>query len=73
MILRSDSQLLINQLTGVYRVKTPHLQPLHREVRSLAAAFVEIRFDHVPREQNKEADRLANVGVDLMLAARRSR
>ena len=71
--LRSDSQLLINQLSGVYRVKTPHLQPLHRQVRSLAAGFAEIKFEHVPREQNKEADRLANVGVDLMLAARRSR
>ena len=33
VLLRSDSQLLINQLTGIYRVKTPHLQPLHRRVR----------------------------------------
>ena len=71
--LRSDSQLLINQITGVYRVKTPHLQPLHRQVRSLASGFAQITFEHVPREQNKEADRLANVGVDMMLAARRSR
>lgn len=73
VLLRSDSQLLINQLMGVYRVKTSHLQPLHRQVRSLAAGFAEIRFEHVPRERNKEADRLANVGVDLMLAARRAR
>jgi ribonuclease HI len=70
--LRSDSQLLINQLTGVYRVKTPHLQPLHRRVRTLAASFETIRYEHVPRERNKEADRLANAGVDAWLAGRTS-
>ena len=71
VLLRSDSQLLINQLTGIYRVKTPHLQPLHRRVRTLAASFGAIRFEHVPRERNREADRLANAGVDAWLAARR--
>ena len=70
VLLRSDSQLLINQLTGIYRVKTPHLQPLHRRVRQLAAGFDRIRFEHVPRERNTEADRLANLGVDTWLAAR---
>jgi ribonuclease HI len=68
VLLRSDSQLLINQLTGVYRVKTPHLQPLHRRVRRLAERFDSIRFEHVPRERNSEADRLANAGVDRWLA-----
>ena len=71
ILLRSDSQLLINQLTGVYRVKTPHLQPLHRRVRGLAESFGTIRFEHVPRERNTEADRLANLGVDTWLASRR--
>ena len=73
VVLRSDSQLLIKQLSGEYRVKTAHLQPLHREVRTLAAGFAKIGFEHVPREQNQDADRLANVGVDSMLAARRRR
>jgi ribonuclease HI len=68
--VRSDSQLLVNQLTGSYRVKTPHLQPLHRQVRTLAAGFERIRFEHVRRELNKEADRLANLGVDRWLAER---
>jgi len=68
--LRSDSQLLINQLTGVYRVKAHHLQPLHRAVRDLAARFEEISFEHVPRERNRDADRLANVGVDSWLGGR---
>jgi ribonuclease HI len=69
VVLRSDSQLLINQITGVYRVKTPHLQPLHRRVLQLAAGFERIRFEHVPRARNAEADRLANVGVDTWLAS----
>ena len=70
--LRSDSLLLINQLTGRYRVKTPHLVPLHRRARSIAAGFDRISFRHVPREQNVEADRLANEGVDKWLAGDRS-
>jgi ribonuclease HI len=69
--LRSDSLLLVNQLTGRYRVKTPHLQPLHRRVRGLAAGFERISFEHVPRERNREADRLANEGVDRWLAGER--
>ena len=70
VLLRSDSQLLINQLTGRYRVKTPHLQPLPRRVRELAAGFDSSEFEHVRRERNAEADRLANQGVDDWLAAR---
>ena len=69
--LRSDSELLIHQLTGRYRVKAEHLQPLHRRVRGLAAGFERISFEHVPREQNQEADRLANEGVDRWLAGER--
>lgn len=69
--LRSDSQLLINQLIGRYRVKSPHLEPLHRQVRSIAAGFERISFEHVPREENREADELANVGVDRWLAGER--
>jgi ribonuclease HI len=71
VLLRSDSQLLINQLNGVYRVKTPHLQPLHRQVRELARSFDHVTFEHVRREANVDADRLANLGVDRWLAERR--
>jgi probable phosphoglycerate mutase len=69
VLLRSDSQLLINQLTGRYRVKSPHLEPLVRRVRQLAVGFERVTFEHVPRERNVEADRLANLGVDTWLAA----
>jgi ribonuclease HI len=69
--IRSDSQLLINQLTGRYRVKSAHLEPLHRRVRSISAGFERVSFEHVRREQNQEADRLANEGVDRWLAGER--
>ncbi|HLB39842.1 MAG TPA: ribonuclease HI family protein [Actinomycetota bacterium] len=68
VLLRSDSQLLINQLTGRYRVKAPHLQPLHRQVRDLMRSFDRVDLEHVPRERNAAADSLANLGVDRWLA-----
>ena len=68
--LRTDSQLLVQQLAGRYRVKAVHLVPLWRRVRELAAGFERIRFEHVPRERNVEADRLANAGVDAWLGDR---
>jgi ribonuclease HI len=68
VLLRSDSRLLIEQLAGRFRVKNPSLQRLHREVRQLLSGFESFRLQHVPREHNKEADRLANVGVDEWLA-----
>jgi ribonuclease H / adenosylcobalamin/alpha-ribazole phosphatase len=68
VLLRSDSRLLVEQLSGRYRVKNPTLQRLHARVRSLAAGFRDVRYEHVPREENKEADRLANDGVDEWLA-----
>ena len=68
--LRSDSQLLIEQLMGRYKVKAPHLRPLFAEVMALADRFDRITFEHVPRERNREADRLANEGVDDWLRSR---
>jgi ribonuclease HI len=69
--LRSDSQLLINQLKGIYRVKTEHLRPLYERIRSLVADFDRVAFEHVLRGRNTEADRLANEGVDAWLAGQR--
>ena len=70
VLLRSDSKLLVEQLAGRYRVKAAHLKDLHRAVLDRAVAFQEVRFEHVPRERNREADRLANAGVDAWLAGR---
>ncbi len=63
----ADSQLLIRQLQGVYKVKHPALQPLHQEVSSLLKALGCGGLHHIPREQNKEADRLANKGLEAGL------
>jgi ribonuclease H / adenosylcobalamin/alpha-ribazole phosphatase len=66
--LRSDSKLLIEQLSGRWRVKNPSLQVLHAEARALLGAFAEVRLEHVPRERNRAADAMANRGVDEWLA-----
>lgn len=66
--VRSDSRLLVEQLSGRYRVKNPTLQRLHAEVRSVASAFERVTYEHVPRTRNVAADRLANLGVDAWLA-----
>lgn len=68
VLLRSDSRLMVEQLSGRFKVKNPTLQRLHTEVRRLAEGFASIRYEHVPRERNKQADRLANQGVDEWLA-----
>jgi len=68
VLLRSDSRLLIEQLAGRWKVKNPTLQRLHQEARSLIREFEQVRFEHVRRERNVEADALANRGVDEWLA-----
>ena len=67
VLLRSDSKLLVEQLAGRFKVRNPRLAELHAQVRELAASFRSIRYEHVPRELNRAADRLANVGVDAWL------
>jgi ribonuclease HI len=62
--VRSDSELLVKQMRGEYRVKHPGLQPLSTEARRLITRIGDVRFDHVRREQNKDADRLANEAMD---------
>ena len=62
--IRSDSELLVKQLRGEYRVKNPGLQSLYEDARQLAARIGRVPFEHVRREKNKEADRLANLAMD---------
>jgi ribonuclease HI len=62
--VRSDSQLLIQQMLGNYKVKHPGLQPLHAKARVLAHDVGRVTFEHVRRESNADADRLANVAMD---------
>jgi ribonuclease HI len=61
--ISTDSQLMAFQLTGVYKVKSANLQPLHQEAVALLRCFRRVSISHVVRELNKRADELANKGV----------
>lgn len=63
--VRMDSELVIKQLKGIYKVKHPNLKPLFEEAKALIAEhFGTISYLHVPREKNKLADALANKAMD---------
>jgi len=62
--VRSDSLLLVQQMLGHYKVKHPGLQPLHAKARLLAYGIGRVRYQHVRREANRHADRLANAAMD---------
>ena len=62
--IKSDSELLVKQMRGEYRVKNPGLQPLYLQARTLADALDRVAYEHVRREQNEHADRLANIAMD---------
>jgi ribonuclease HI len=62
--VQSDSQLLVRQLNGEYRVKDEKLKALFHKAIALLRQFEAYRIVHVPRELNKLADRLANQGID---------
>jgi ribonuclease HI len=65
LVVHSDSELMVRQVNGRYKVRDPELKKLHDTVSRLISSLpctVEIR--HIPREQNGEADRLANEGID---------
>jgi ribonuclease HI len=59
-----DSQLVVEQLNGRYRVKSADMKPLHERVKELSQAFSLVTYQHVRREQNSEADRLVNLALD---------
>ena len=62
--IRSDSELLIRQMEGRYRVKDPHLRILHTAARQMIGRLRKVKLEHVPRERNREADALANRAMD---------
>ena len=63
-LVHSDSLLLVKQIAGEYRVKNAPLQALKARALALMKDFKAVRLVHVPREQNREADRLANEALD---------
>ncbi len=62
--IRADSELLVKQMTGVYRDKNPGLLPLYEDAKRLARQIGRVTFEHVRRELNKDADRLCNEAMD---------
>ena len=65
--VRMDSELIVKQLQGKYKVKNPGLAPLFTQAWNKSHRIKKVSFHHIPREQNKEADRLVNLVVDKNL------
>lgn len=64
LVVRSDSQLLVRQLTGEYKVKDKRLKLLKAEIDALRERFDRVRFEHVPRDSNAHADELSKLGAE---------
>ena len=67
--VRTDSELMAKQLAGLYKVKSPELEPLFSEAKRLMSKFDRAKVVHVRRELNALADKLANQGVKMPLPA----
>lgn len=61
ILVRGDSDLIIKQIKGEYKVKSPLLAPLYSQVKALLPRFPSLAFEWVPREENRDADRLTNL------------
>ena len=59
-----DSQLVVRQISGEYRVKNSALKPLYQQAKQLLSRLESFNIRHITRQQNKEADRLANLALD---------
>src|SRR3954465_8398862 len=62
--VRMDSKLVVEQMSGRWQVKHPSMKPLAAEARVVAAGFDHVGYTWIPRERNKDADRLANRAMD---------
>lgn len=67
--IRMDSELIVKQMRGEYKVKHPDLKLLHAEVQTLLRNMTHVTFSHIPRAQNKEADALVNEALDAVAAS----
>jgi ribonuclease HI len=67
LLVKGDSQLIINHMTGEYKCKSPNLIELYEKAKELEGKFDIIRYEHVLRNFNKRADELSNIAVDNYL------
>ncbi len=65
--VRSDSELLVKQLNGEYKIKNKELQPFFIDIWNLKQDFKSVTFTHITRDKNKEADRLVNRALDTLI------
>jgi ribonuclease HI len=65
--LFADSELMVKQLNGAYKVKNEGLKPLYQRVKELIAIIGSVEVQYIPRERNKDADALANKAIDEKL------
>ncbi len=68
---RMDSELVAKQLNGEYKIEEPNLQPLFLKVWNLKIDFKNVKFKHIPREENKRADKLVNEALDGVLKSQK--
>ncbi|HKV26191.1 MAG TPA: reverse transcriptase-like protein [Candidatus Acidoferrum sp.] len=68
--VESDSELMVKQMQGQYKVKSDDLRPLFERAKKMSQGFQSFRIDHVYREQNREADALANEALDEVTGAK---
>jgi ribonuclease HI len=66
VVVRADSELIIRQLEGRYKVKSAHLKPLFEEARDILEQFDDVDLGHVRREDNADADALVNAALDAV-------
>lgn len=64
VVIKSDSELVVNQINGKYKIKNTALRPLYQKVVQFAGKLESLNVSYVPREQNREADNLANKALD---------
>jgi len=69
----TDSELIARQVKGIYRVKDSNLKGLHKEVMENLRAFASFEIESIPREDNREADRLANEAIQRKIAREKGR
>lgn len=68
--IKSDSELLVRQLNGEYKILDSKIQPLFLKVWNLKIGFSKVKFSLIPREKNKEADKLVNEALDNQIKSK---
>ncbi len=69
--IRSDSELLVNQMSGNYKIENERIQKFFLEIWNLMVDFADVTYTAIPREQNKEADKMVNEALDVKMSSQK--